>query len=385
MKKLRKIICLCFAAITMLSMILSTSPPVFAAEITESQKTAGSKNACSVTISVIDQSEGYPGNSIKVIFKSSDKEEVLELTKEATWGTSQAIRKELPAPAEYSISFEGLEKGYMLVDTSTKTSIADSFQAKNEGSKFFGWAIVSEAQMKTGTQGNSEKGEKKNTEEQKVYKDFLNAVAFIENDETWNDGFDAMLNQYGKDSFNYGLYSQWYTDYVWGGSEDAYSKLSSFEQFLWTETYTRLANAMNSGWGYDYFFANEENFAANITDLVTETFKGTDAEAVKEAYLKLMAWQYDYITKYGEPFNFIRGRSYTEEMKVPYSETSTKTEKVDEEQEEKEPQKEKGIWDETMNSLARNAVSIIVLIILGGAAFIVYRIRKEKNYDKETH
>ena len=378
MNKSKRIICLFLATVILLSLILSITATAFAAEV-------ATKDTCAITVSIIDQSGGYPGDSVKVIFKTSEKEEIWELTKENTWGTSQAITRALPAPAQYSISIEGLVKGYRIVDTSTKTSIANSFKAKSEGEKFFGWAIVTEEQLKVQTQGNSTQDANKNSEEQKIYEDFLNAVSFIENDETWNKGFDATLNQYGKDSFNYSLYSQWYTDYVWGGSEEAYSKLSAFEKFLWTETYTRLANAINSGWGYEYFFANEDVFADNITDLVIGTFKGTDAETVKEAYLKIMAWQYDYIVKYGEPFNFIRGRSYTEEMKVPYTETAVPDENMNEEKKVEEPEKEKGIWDETMDSLARNAVSIIVLIVLGCAIFVLYRIRKEKNYDAEKH
>ena len=381
MKKSKRIICFCLVLVMILSLILSLSSTAFATEL------SNGKDVCNLTISLIDQSGGYPGDGIKVIFKSSAKEEALVLTKEGSWGKSQVVNYSLTAPTEYGIVFEGLEEGYEIMDTTTKAAPSGSFDAKSGESEFFGWAIVSTEQMNIKEQKavKKNKADVTNSEVAEIYNEFLDAVAFIENDESWYNGYSATMNQYGEESVNRDTYSKWYADNVYGGSEEEYFAMSAFEQFLWTETYTRLANAKNGSWSYDYFFGSKESFASNITDLVVNTLNGNNAETVKKAYLKLMDWQFDYITKNGEPFNFIRNRSYSEEIKTAYVAEPEEVVSKEEKTVPIEEVQEEGVWDETMGILAKNAVSIIVLIILGGATFALYYMRKIKNIDGEHH
>lgn len=386
MKKLRKALSLLMAGVLLLSLILSIATTAFAA--TQPKEKA---ETCSVIISLIDQSGDFPGTSFQVTFKSEAGEETIPLEKDQSWGVGKVVTRDIPAD-EYTLSFKGLPKDYTIINTLTKAAPEAEFEAKAAETKSFYWAITKTENQGTQTGPNAATqngGNSGNKEAEKAFTEFLSAVAFIETDPSWSDGFSDLLNQYGEDSFNHDLYSKWYEAYVQGGTKEKYLKMSAFEQFLWTETYTRLANAKNSAWGYDYFFGSKEAFASSVTDLVVATMAGNDSDTVKEAYLKLMDWQYDYIMKYNEPFNFISNRSYREEMKAPAGnktdeEKPSDAEKQEQSLEETQQPEEPGIWDETFKMIAQNAISVIILIVLGAAIFAIYYVRKNKNIDGDN-
>lgn len=238
-----------------------------------------------------------------------------------------------------------------------------------------------------------------NEEAEKVYREFLSVVSFIETDRTWTQGEYALLNWYRKSDTDIKLYGQWYADNVQGGSLNDYVAMTPFEQFLWTETYTRLANCMNDGWGYDHYFANKNVFSAKITRIIERRMTGNNADVVKDAYNKLMDWQYEYITENGVPFNFIRNRSYIDEMQKdpetpgqspdeqppadtpePPAGDNDTTVEPDVDVDTKQPE-EKGLWGETMEVLAKNSLTILLLLVLGGAVAVLVHKRKSKNMD----
>ena len=351
---------------------------------------------CNVNLTVIDASGNYSGKKITVDFKdvTETAEEQKELTPENSWGEGSTLKFTLQAPTTYNVTFSGLEDGYKIVDTFTNREIS-SFSA-SEGIIDFYWSIVADSSEKKEDEStDSIENEVTTTDENKVevideeaesvYQEFLQAVSFIETDPSWYDGFSAFLNQYGEDSVNRNTYSQWYADFVRGGTVEKYFSMSSYEQFLWTETYTRLAEAAGGYGDFDMFFENESAYETHVTKLVTNLMNGNNNEVVKEAYLKLMAWQYDYIKANGVPFNFITNRSYIEEIsEEPIQEETQTSEEKENVKEQVKPEKtqkddKKTTWSGTMSVLADNAITILVLAILGIAIAVITYIRKQKN------
>lgn len=398
-----------------LSLVMSLGLSAFALEL-EGEDVV----YCNVTIVLSDASGEYPEDAFKVIFKdiTGTVTKELKLTKGNSWGNSKSVNYSLPAPTTYNITFDGLHKDYEIRDVFTGEPATTKFAAV-DGIKDFYWTIVKKEAPEQSSEGVSTESEATtidrdnisvvNEEAEKAYSEFLEAVSFIATDESWYNGIAATLNQYGEDSINRKSYSQWYADYVAGGSVEEYFAMSSFEQFLWTETYTKLANAVNSPWGFSHYFESKATFSTYITSLVTNMMTGNNSDVVKEAYLKLMDWQYDYISENGVPFNFINNRSYIEELSgtptteaesesEPESEYDSATEEIvseDEEiqeiieeleqagelPEELETEEDSGVWSETLSLLAKNAVTIIVLAVLVVAVLIVIYIRKSKNVD----
>lgn len=390
MKSFRRFVCL-FILLALLLQIVTTA---LASELQEEPE-----SSCKITISIIDQSGGYPGEKIKAVFKAGDGENAFEIPKNESWGKGMVVEFSIPAPADYTVTFEGLEDGYAVIDTLTNSSDKIQFSAKNEGIKDFYWSFVKEEQLGGSSAEEEEKPTKSNgsatdrdeikvtnQEAEKAYREFLDAVSFIETDPSWYDGIAATLNQYGEDSINYNIYSQWYADYVQNGTQEEYFAMSAYEQFLWTETYTRLANAVNSEWGFSHYFKNKDTFHSSFTRLIISTMNGENHKTVEKAYLALMDWQYDYIMANNEPFNFIRNRSYREESKKPpvlVDKPDDMTEKEEIEQAIEEAEEDRSIWGETMEILARNSLSIIILLVLGAVLFVLYYIRKTKNVDSD--
>lgn len=402
MKILKKITVFFLAVVV----LMSCSVSVFAAE-TEQQKT-------DVAIIIYDETGKYPGESIEVEFQNADSGktvETVELTKNNSWGYSRGILISIPVQYTYKIVFKGVESGYSIVNTLNHSSVASEFTANKLGNDFY-WSIVEEEDVKQSgndvveneiTSTNKDNITVSNEEAERVYREFLEAVSFIATDETWSTGFFAFLNQYGEGSINKNTYSQWYADYVDGGSVEEFFAMSAFEQFVWTETYTRFANAMNDGWGYDHYFGDEFSFNQNIKKMATDLMNGNNSEVVKEAYTKLADWQYDYILTKGVPFNFINNRNYIEEMNPPKGEdnktedgtkdpsaTTGKLEnpgnteeltKTDETPKDADTQDDenKGIWTDTLHILAKNALSVLVIAALAGAVCAVIYFHKRKN------
>ena len=356
---------------------------------------------CEVTISLVDQSRKYPGETIKVIFEDESGviSETIKLKKEESWGVGQVVTFSLPAPAEYSITFVDVLDGFEINDTLTNSAPRSSFEAK-KGKRSFTWAFVTdpEAVLPVGVGEELENATKESAEE--VYKEFLDAVSFIENDESWYNGFAAPLNQYEPDTANGMLYCQWYVDYVEGGTEEEFFAMTPFERFLWTNTYTRIAYAAVGSKKFDSYFETKAKFDDKIVKSVTFGMKGNNSEVVIEAYEKLMDWQYAYTEKYLEPYNFITNQSYSEGAGEAPAETlgpATLTEDDKEDilevyedlvgeetvTEETVPEEteEKGIWTDTGEALADNALTILLLVALSIGLFVIVRIRKSKNVD----
>ena len=117
---------------------------------------------------------------------------------------------------------------------------------------------------------------------------------------------------------------------------------------------------------------------------------GNNKEAVIKAYENLMAWQYNYIVTegHGVPYCFITDRSSQEEVKdvvtVPDADDTLSEDdkqaiqEIIDELEKEESGEETGIWDDTMDTLSKNLLTILLLAGLGVALLVAIYIRKKK-------
>lgn len=230
-----------------------------------------------------------------------------------------------------------------------------------------------------------------NEEAEAVFKEFLDAVGFIANDPSWNGSIGTFLYYYDIYAKSENGEGDMYEKCVSGGTKEDYLAMHLFDRFVWMETYVYLANAIIEG-NRSYYLDNKETFKTRLTDLTIGRMNGNNADVVKEAYLTLMDWQYDYIMTTGVPFNFINNRSYLDEIKETQSMTPIDSTKSGLESEEKsaqssqdpataDPAEEKGIWEDTLTVLSRNLISIAIIIVFGGILVVLYVIRRRNNID----
>lgn len=370
---------------------------VHATESTEFGRTGtGDKQSrCNVTFVITDESGGYPGDSFKAIMVdvTGTISDEYTFTLANSWGGKNVPKYSVIAPTTYNVTFEGLEEGYTIVNTldySTKIS----FAAAAEGVADVYWSIISTSTDMTEQEGNVQSNESElldkkfdvtNEEAGRIFDTFLNAAAIIEKDDTWSN----FLNKYSV--FDK---SEWYEKYVQGGSAEEYKSMSLFDRFIYEETYLRFSHMMNTG-DRDMYFGSEERFRSNFLNSTLDLMTGNDNEQVKEAYTALALWQLNYIKENGIPFNFINDRSYLEEV----SETPKEESKPSESEEmkeafeelvkdaempiEEEPDK-KGVWGDTVDLLAKNLLTIAILIVLAIAAGVVIWKRKRLNIDEDN-
>lgn len=384
MKIFKKILDYCFMAVLILSIVTSTA---YATTL------AGDDVVyCNVSIAIADESGGYSGAGFKVTFKDVTGTASQEVTvNSSNWNDGNSISVSLPAPTTYNITFDGLESGYQINDKDTD-KLAETVFPVSEGSKEFHWVIVNTGNVISApvvdTTGDTPT-DKPADEKEAVYKEFVDAVSFIANEPTWS-GAGGCLSQYGEGTANGYTFANYYAKYVEDGTVEEYYAMSPLEQFLWTESYTRLAEAVNSGWGYDHFFGNDYNFKQNLTNIAAGLMYGKNNDVVKDAYIKLMDWQYNYIRENGVPYNFINDRSYIDEMGsapvVEEKEDLTDEEEIEQirnellnEEVTNEPEEKRNVWSDTMDMIAQKALLLAVAFILLAILGIVKYIHRTKN------
>lgn len=385
----------CFAIL--LSVILIATMPL-TAHATESGENEITFQ-CNVTFYITDEtSNGYPGSSFTAIMTDTTKTitDNYSFTKGNSWGGNNTPKYTVIAPTTYTVTFEGLEDGYMIVNTLDLSSDI-GFEAIDGGVVDCYWSIIETATTvgtngETGTESALLEQEEKgaytvsNEEAEEIYKSFLDTVGYIADSEEW---YNALLVNF--ELFGESTYAKWYAEYVKNGTEEEFLSMSLFDRFVWTETYLVYAWAVNTG-DVSTYFGNEENFESHITSHITNMIESApDYEAVEDAYLTLAKWQYDYVQETGVPYNFISGRSYLEEVEeVPGTEAPEKTneEELEEAARElledadeatKEETEERGIWSDTLEALSKHILTIAIIIILCIALAIVVWKRKSLN------
>lgn len=376
---------------TILTVLFCCMMP-FTAHATESRGASAFK--CNVTFYITDETGEYPGSSFtaKMTDETGTITDSYKFTKGNSWGGANMPKYTMTAPATYAVTFEGVEDGYKIITTLDRAENI-TFDTFSEGTADVLWSIVKEERVDTSEGAGStilEQNEDgnytaSNEGAEKVYKNFLEATAFIAEDINWKNNL--------LQSYELFPHEERYASYVEGGTEEEYLSMSLYDRFVWSETYLKFAWAVNSG-NFDNYYGSEENFASHITNDVVNMMKGApDNEGVIEAYLALANWQYQYVKANGVPFNFINNRSYLDEI-GEITETEIESKKSEEELSEaakelledaddktKEEVKEKGIWDDTFDALADNIVTVVIILVLCIAVIFVVRKRKSLNVD----
>lgn len=402
------------------SLSMFSGEKVYASEVNEIPKLAwdvGQTTTCRLNFTVIDETGNFSAD--KLVVHMNDVTGVsnvdFDLQRAASWGNSDGYIPliDIPAPTTYFLSVDGLTEGYKLVNTIGRDPIATDFAATSNGTVDFMWSIVSEnnSSFESETakvENNNDVSEGSNNindnEASKVYREFLDKVSFIENDKTWEDfliSYTVLVNQ---DSLEE-MYART-VNLDDGKTEDERKKefrdMSSYERFLWIETYCRIANQIKSGYASDVNTKDEFWRIVDYVSSLASVVEPNNYEQVVKAYNHLMEWQFAYIQEHNYPFNFIQNKSYLEE--VGGKEEKTITETVEETDEaglstsdkkemeeakkellkESEQEEKKGIWSDTIEILTKNIFSFVIMIILLIALGVVVYFRTKNNYTEDA-
>lgn len=359
------------------------------------------QDGTAIKLIVTDETGEFAGQIVAEFYDSNSAEQVYTavLTKENSWGGQADFTFNLAPNKTYSIIIKGLPKGYLLINTFGEREQIESITVSALANDNY-WSIVKEEEVDAQTEsvagaeatseitevGSSDNVEGENTEADAVYQKFLNAVSFIKDDSTW----EWTLKQFGENSVNRKTYSKWYENAVSDGSEEEYFSLTPYEQFLWTETYTKFAGKMSEN-NYDYYFGTVDNFKQNFVNIATGVYSGNNKDAVISAYKELALWQYDYIVKNGEPYNFINKRSYTSEVgtapeKGMTSEELAEQDKKDIEEaiEEVKGEEDQGVKVDTEGTLSNHLLVIFLIVGLGIVVAVVVVVYVCKRQNKST-
>ena len=341
---------------------------------------------CNISFSVKDSTEnGYSGN-VKVVISdtNSDKEFEYVLTRGNSWGGSNIPKYTVDGDTVYDVSFSGLKNGVKMVNQDG--SEIKQFDANDDIE--LKWKIISISENNV-TVNNDEGDENKskvsisdkietgNDEADEIFNDFMNDVSFIKEDEKWNS-FLKVYDVYTETtSINF---AQDYEDTT-GEKKEDFVSMSSFDKFIYYETYIRMAKYLDLG-DWERYYGSKENFYQNVLGLTLTSMRNTeiDSTVVEDAYKKLMDWQYKYIQEHKSPYNFIAGKNYTDTKKIINGDISNQNENNASKDENDTNQ---GIWSGMKKAVAENGISIIIALVLAGGvgALMLYRKRRNINDD----
>ncbi|MEF9983682.1 MAG: hypothetical protein RR710_03975 [Oscillospiraceae bacterium] len=292
----------------------------------------------------------------------------------------------LEAPTTYNINVVGLNDNTVLIDKATGEEV-EKFVSFN-GDVTVEWDIVNRdrlersevfAENESSTDGNFEAN--------------VEILKFIDGNEDWSFFFAHYR-------VTVELYSQWYEEYVDGGTIEEFKSFSYFEQFLWVESYLRFAYIISTN--REKYMGSKGKFEMNTTNLVTNMMDKNfpNCKEIKNAYLSIANMQYDYIMEKTYPFNYLTGKSFLDEKnnnniitdkiedkEIPLT-TIDDLELSDKDKEELLEDIENEKTGNTVNTKASfidilkdNVFSIVMLIILLSAFGIVMYIKHNKNID----
>ena len=199
-------------------------------------------------------------------------------------------------------------------------------------------------------------------------------------------------------------FEEFYVTYCAGTHEEWISK-TTFEKMLLSELYVIPMVALTE-FTYDSTFETVEVFLDEVCMGTYRTYEAFDAE-LAEAYFRIMEWQYYYIVENSAVYDFLSGKDslgrteiaevtqfvVEESVEVPESseanvevpESSEEVLEVTEPQATEEPiaEEEKGIWDDTIQSLKEKWLTFLILGVLVIALAGVTIYRKSKAIDDD--
>ncbi|MBD5403031.1 hypothetical protein HDR58_09620 [bacterium] len=379
--------------------ILNMKATVFAGEI---ESAVGD---CRLTFSLTDKTNGAFMDEIAVTLLNTDTS--LEYNYTITSGdyligipVGGNVKQ-----GNYSIaiSYASKGQGQFVVQNADGTEISSFIADSTEHT--FDWVVCSNEGTDLLTPEMQESVEQGNIAEDsytigtgideadRLWEAFLEAVAPIENDNTYSPILQVIQNT---SEFYAGYYES-----ATGNSKDEYLDMTTFEQFLWYSTYILPVNAINSG-DYNTYCSTVDNwntYAVYQPHYMLSTYGTTE---MADAYRALMEWDYQYFIEHGTVINFLSGNaSLTDDQDnqdiIPSSEevpekvqTEQPAEKeviessVKEESRGEEKKEEKGIWDKTIAGIKNSVLTIVILLILSGATIAVIVYRKSKAIDDDA-
>lgn len=118
---------------------------------------------------------------------------------------------------------------------------------------------------------------------------------------------------------------------------------------------------------------------------------GPDYETVKDAYLALAEWQYNYVLANGYPYNFINGQTYLDEVgEVPETISTEEAEEQEQKEleeaaaellEELDEEDIQELTEDSENSFFGSSgiiIAIVSILFAAVGAFVILRRRKTK-------
>lgn len=343
---------------------------------------------CNISFSVNDSTEnGYSGN-VKVVMSDTNSDKTFEyvLSKGNSWGGSNIPKYTVDGDTVYDVSLSGMKNGFKMVNQDG--SEIKQFDASNDIE--LKWKIISISENNVTVKNDdgdenksnvsiSNKIETGNDEADKMFNDFMNDVSFIKEDEKWNSFLKVYEVYTETTTINF---AQDYADTT-GGKKEDFVNMSSFDKFIYYETYIRMAKYLDLG-DWERYYGSKDNFYQNVLGLTLTSMRNTeiDSTVVEDAYKKLMDWQYQYIQEHKSPYNFIGGKNYTDTKKIINGNLSNSSENN---ASKEENDIEQGIWSGMKNAVADNVVSIIIALVLAGGvgALMFYRKRRNLNDDND--
>ena len=188
--------------------------------------------------------------------------------------------------------------------------------------------------------------------------------------------------------------------------KEEYLNMTEFDQFVWYSTYILPTNIILSG-DYETYLSSVENWKSAAVGVVFGWFSVHGTQEMTDSYRALMEWDYNYFTQNGAVMNFFTGKSSLEHMALINSgnnnmnqdnlsidskedltqkeqeEMNEITSELAKETEQENKEMEKGIWDDTINGLKDNVLSITLFFIFLAGSIGLGIYRKSKAIDDD--
>lgn len=389
--------------LTIVFMLVLSMQMTYATETTENENTdnvpsTGSEAVwCDVEILLNDMTGVLFTDDVTVTFKDIASRNVYSLILEfSEYGNGNAQTIQVLANTTYDIEVS-FEHSDLYSVTDIDGAEIDKIHATEQGLQFT-WivkkgGVTDEVAEEENTVIDIDTG---NAEADEVFSKFINATRHIEHDQDWS-GFLNIYDLYAENRIPL------FETYA-GRDGEEWLNMDSYEQFLWYELYLREEDNLHAGM-YNFYYGSESNYVANSLQTPYSSIKLQGKEEA-EAFKEIMMWQYNYIKENGSAFNFMTGLNYLEvnpdseavDPALEQEKASEQDEKdleqlkedfdadtlkmIEEEQSQEDKiQKTSGFWQEALEGLKDNVISILLLIALAvGLSIIVYK-RKKLNVD----
>lgn len=402
MKKYKNIF---VAFLIVIGIMVSANITAFATEV---ETPIDGNVTCNISFQITDETDGYSGSIIAYMEDvDSPSEESYVFTSANSWGTGRVVNYSVTNNTTYEVRFEGLLADYQMVnaDGTPITSFVAVDGLSLEWKIVYTGADVANNAVDNTTEttvGNTMENETNTTstgdsavsknEAESLFNAFLDAMNSAE-----TESGGSFLTSWGVVYGSNVDSVQWYVDYARGTAED-FEAMTTFNKFVYIESYLRMASYANAG-TYSTYFASEDVFFSNTgggcNTIISLMSNYPD---IVESYTNLMKYQYAYISENGVPYDFITGANYLEltgKTEVPVSEGETFTEEeaeqvaellddMEEEQVTDTKEDEVGLWGAVIQRLKNNAISLVILVILCASVGVLAYKRKQNNIDDDN-